>query len=107
MLMFMRQGVDNQLNSGLGFGIDFQPDLTLTLGLYNRISTIQAGASPDAIIPYAAIDYKGFRFGVSYDATVSQWRNAGSGVGALELSISYTGKRKNYDFKNALICPRF
>ena len=107
-LMFMRQGVDNQLNTGLGFGIDLTDDVNLTLGLYNRINTIKSGgADGDAIIPYLAVEFKGFKLGISYDATLSQLKNAGSAIGALELSLSYTGKRKNYNYKSALICPRF
>ena len=107
-LMFMRQGVDNQLNTGLGFGIDFSDDVNLTLGLYNRINTLKSGgANGDAIIPYLAVELKGFKLGVSYDATLSQLKSAGSAIGALEFSLSYTGKRKNYNYKSALICPRF
>jgi len=104
----MRQGVDNQLNTGLGFGIDFADDMNLTLGLYNRINTLTTGgANGDAIIPYLAVELKGFKLGISYDATLSKLKSAGSAIGALELSLSYTGKRKNYNFKSALICPRF
>jgi len=107
-LMYMRQAVDNQLNTGLGFGIDFTEDMNLTLGLYNRINTLKAGgANGDCIIPYLAVEFKGFKLGISYDATLSQLKNAGSAIGALELSLSYTGKRKNYNYKSALICPRF
>jgi len=107
-LMYMRQGVDNQLNTGLGFGIDFADDMNLTLGLYNRINTLTTGgANGDAIIPYLAVELKGFKLGISYDATLSKLKSAGSAIGALELSLSYTGKRKNYNFKSALICPRF
>ena len=107
-LMYMRQAVDNQLNTGLGFGIDFADDMNLTLGLYNRVNTLKAGgANGDCIIPYLAVEIKGFKLGISYDATLSQLKNAGSAIGALELSLSYTGKRKNYNYKSALICPRF
>ena len=107
-LMYQRQSVDNEMNTGLGFGIDFNEDATLTLGLYNRINTLSGGgAGGDAIIPYLAIEYRGFKLGMSYDATISQLKNAGSAVGAIELSLSYTGKRKNYNYKSALICPRF
>jgi len=107
-LMYMHQGGVDELNSGLGFGIDFDNDMTLTLGLYNRINTLASGAANgDAVIPYLAFEVKGFKLGISYDATVSQLKNAGSAVGALELSLTYTGKKKNYNYKSALICPRF
>lgn len=107
-LMWMSQGPDNELHTGLGFGINFDDDMELTLGLYNRINTLKSnGVNGDAVIPYAAFEVKGFKLGVSYDATLSQLKNAGSAVGALEFSITYTGKRKNYNYKSALICPRF
>jgi type IX secretion system PorP/SprF family membrane protein len=108
MLMYMRQGVDNEMNTGLGFGIDFNEDMNFTIGLYNRINTMASGgANGDAIIPYAAFEIKGFKLGLSYDATISQLKSAGSAIGAIELSLTYTGKRKNYNYKSALICPRF
>lgn len=43
----------------------------------------------DALVPSIMIDWNGFRFGVSYDVTVSTMRKAYSG-GSLEFSLSYT-----------------
>ena len=43
----------------------------------------------DAVIPTIQVDLSGFRFGLSYDVTVSALRKAYSG-GSIELSISYT-----------------
>ncbi len=43
----------------------------------------------DAIIPSFMIDWRGFNFGVSYDVTISQLRNAYSG-GSLEFSLGFT-----------------
>ncbi len=106
-LMFMSQSTVNELNVGLGFGIDFSPGTTLTLGVYDRINTLSSGANNDGVIPYIGIEFKGFKLGLSYDATTSSLKSAGSGVGAFEISLSYTGKRKEYDYKNAMICPRF
>lgn len=50
-------------------------------GLYMRVK--------DAIIPSVLIDYKGFKFGMSYDVTISKLRRAYGG-GSLEFSISYS-----------------
>ncbi len=50
-------------------------------GLYMRVK--------DAIIPSVMVDYKGFKFGMSYDITVSQLRRAYGG-GTLEFSLSYS-----------------
>lgn len=49
-------------------------------GVYTRIN--------DAVIPSIMVDWSGFRFGMSYDVTVSELRNAYSG-GSLEFSLSY------------------
>lgn len=43
----------------------------------------------DAVIPSVMVEWRGFRFGVSYDVTVSTMRKAYSG-GSLEFSLSYT-----------------
>jgi type IX secretion system PorP/SprF family membrane protein len=43
----------------------------------------------DALIPSILVEWRGFRFGVSYDVTVSSMRRAYSG-GSLEFSLSYT-----------------
>jgi type IX secretion system PorP/SprF family membrane protein len=56
-------------------------DAYVGFGAYYRLK--------DAIAPSIMIDWKGFRFGMSYDVTVSQLRKAYSG-GSLEFSLSYT-----------------
>lgn len=43
----------------------------------------------DALIPSVMVNWRGFKFGVSYDVTVSTMRKAYSG-GSLEFSLSYT-----------------
>jgi len=43
----------------------------------------------DAIAPTIMLDWKGFRFGVSYDVTISALRNAYNG-GSLEFTLAYT-----------------
>lgn len=55
----------------------------------------------DAIIPTVVLDWKGFKFGLSYDATVSPLRNSHRG-GTLEFSVVYRNlqhalfKRRRY-----------
>jgi type IX secretion system PorP/SprF family membrane protein len=53
----------------------------LGFGLYMRVK--------DAIIPSMLIEYKGFKFGMSYDVTISKLRKAYAG-GSLEFSLSYS-----------------
>lgn len=43
----------------------------------------------DAIAPTIMVDWKGFRFGASYDITISALRNAYNG-GSLEFTLAYT-----------------
>ncbi len=70
----------------------FSQDASFGFGSYVRMK--------DAIIPTVQIDFKGFRFGLSYDVTVSAMRKAYS-AGSIELSLSYTNfhhalfKRRN------------
>ncbi len=111
-LMFMMQGVNNQMNTGLGFGYDINDDMALTIGLYNRINPHKKindfrGTNGDALIPYGSYEIKGFKIGVSYDATISKLKQAGGGVGAFEIMLGYTIRNKDYDYGNSLVCPRF
>jgi type IX secretion system PorP/SprF family membrane protein len=59
----------------------FSRDAYFGVGMYMRIK--------DAIIPRVTVDWKGMKFGLSYDFTVSKLRKAYKG-GSLEFSISYT-----------------
>ncbi len=59
----------------------FIRDSYFGFGMYMRIK--------DAIIPRMTVDWKGVKFGISYDFTVSQLRRAYKG-GSLEFSLSYT-----------------
>ncbi|MFN8322668.1 MAG: PorP/SprF family type IX secretion system membrane protein [Chitinophagales bacterium] len=109
--MFMRQGVNDQLNTGLAFGVDFDTRRTnngmaMTLGVFNRIHNLTSGVTSDAIITYVSYEGSGFKVGFSYDATISKLKNAGSGVGALELMLGYTIKSKDFNYRNSPICPR-
>lgn len=58
----------------------FKRDASVGFGCYMRFK--------DAIIPTFQVDWKGFRFGLSYDNTNSSLRKAG-GIGSLEFSLSY------------------
>jgi len=67
---FQNGGKITMLNQDAYFGF----------GLYSRIK--------DAIIPAVMVDWKGFKFGVSYDVTISALRQAYTG-GSLEFSLTY------------------
>jgi type IX secretion system PorP/SprF family membrane protein len=53
----------------------------------------------DAVVPAVTLDWAGFKFGVSYDVTISSMQRAYSG-GSLEFSLSYT------NFSHALFKSR-
>ena len=59
----------------------YNRDAYFGFGMYMRMK--------DAIIPRFSVDWKGIKFGLSYDFTISQLRKAYKG-GSLEFSISYT-----------------
>jgi hypothetical protein len=59
----------------------YSQDAYFGFGTYFRLN--------DAIVPSILVDWKGFKFGVSYDITVSTMRRAYGG-GSLEFSLSYT-----------------
>lgn len=58
-------------------------DAFFAFGLYARLK--------DALVPSVMVDWRGFQFGISYDVTVSDLRNAYKG-GSLEFSLSYVNR---------------
>jgi len=70
--------------------------------------TIHAGGFlrwNDALIPVVKIDYNPFSVSLSYDVNISKLKPSSYGRGGLELSISYTGFRKERG--DYLLCPKF
>ena len=62
----------------------------------------------DAVIAGVGIDYKNFRFGVTYDINTSSLKDASGGKGGLELSLNYTGCILPVIPKNYILpCPRY
>ena len=56
--------------------------LDFSVGAYYRMPN-------DAIIPTFNMNYDNFQFGVSYDANISQYRQASSTIGAFELTLRF------------------
>lgn len=67
------------------------------MGLYNR-----AG---DALIPFMAIYWNKFRFGVSYDVNISSLRQASKDRGGPEFSLVYITRRVTATPQRRTICP--
>lgn len=76
-----------------------QPDYTIHFGGFLRWN--------DALIPVIKIDYIPFSTTFSYDVNISKLKPSSYGRGGFELSVSYTGFRKNNPSNEALRCPRF
>ena len=60
-------------------------ETALLMGCYYRYN--------DAIIPQLMLEYKSLVFGFSFDETVSNWKRANRGLGAFELTMSWTNLR--------------
>ena len=59
----------------------------------------------DAIIADVFFDWQNLRLGVSYDINVSSFRVATHGRGALEISLSYTFRKKSVTRTGKEPCP--
>jgi type IX secretion system PorP/SprF family membrane protein len=83
---------------GLKIGNDpANPDYTLHAGGFLRLN--------DAFVPVVKLDYNPFSVTLSYDVNVSKLKPSSYGRGGFELSVSYTGFRKEKG--EYLLCPRF
>lgn len=74
----------------------------------NPAYIISAGAFlrwNDALIPVLKLDYRPLAVSFSYDVNISKLKPSSYGRGGFEISISYTGYRKNK--QDYLLCPRF
>jgi hypothetical protein len=76
----------------------------------NPAYTLHAGGFlrwNDALIPAIKLDYNPFSVAISYDVNISKLKPSSYGRGGFELSVSYTGFRKNNSTLEYLRCPRF
>lgn len=60
----------------------------------------------DAVIPYIGLEFKGMRFGASYDINVSSLKPASNARGGIEISLIYIKKHVDPNMK-FLNCPKF
>jgi hypothetical protein len=62
----------------------------------------------DAIMGTAGLDWKGFRFGVSYDYNTSSLKEASNGNGGFEISIRYIAPNPlDFAGRRGYPCARF
>jgi type IX secretion system PorP/SprF family membrane protein len=110
-LLFMSQTGARNLVFGTAFGYHFdQGGRRYKRGSSSENSAIYLGGwyrLDDAIIFNIGIDYQAFKFGFSYDVNVSDLRSASLGQGALELTLSYSGRMSECKRRTPTYCPRF
>jgi type IX secretion system PorP/SprF family membrane protein len=84
----MYQAAAATATAGAAFGYLPGADLSqeISAGLYYRLN--------DAIIPYIGYEIRGFKFGFTYDYTISSLKGAGTERNAYELSLIYQHKNK-------------
>lgn len=104
--IFMTQTGATELNLGTAVGYHFLQNsrsktrTAMYGGLYYRI--------PHELIFVGSIDYQNFRFGMSYDLTISNLSNANANQGGFEVSVQYIGSLFDAKRKYPLLyCPRF
>ncbi len=88
-----------QVQAMLGYKLNDKDPMIIKLGPGYRLG--------DAVEVLLGVDYKAFRFGASYDFTVSDLSNVNNGQGAFEFALSYIIKIfKAPTVKPVVICPR-
>lgn len=96
------QGGFNETIGGVMYGLMIGSDSD------DPAYTIHAGGLMrwnDAIIPVVKLDYDPFSVALSYDVNISKLKPSSYGRGGFEISVSFTGFRKNKG--EYLLCPRF
>ncbi len=88
-----------QVQTMLGYKLNNKDPMIIKLGPGYRLG--------DAVSALLGVDYKSFRFGASYDFTVSNLSDINNGQGAFEFALSYIIKIfKAPAVKPVVICPR-
>lgn len=100
-VMYMIQSTAQELNIGLVAGLELNDFNALYFGSYYRVTE-------RALMPMVAYEIAGFRAGISYDVTLSDYRNANGGNGAIEVSLIYIyGNEPEPPVSNTNFCPKW
>ncbi len=99
-VLFMRQNKFSQLN--VGFYYNKGP---LVTGLWFR-QTLGEYRNPDAMMALVGFTKDRFKFGYSYDFTVSDARTAAPGSHEISASIEWCARQPSRKFRN-IGCPKF
>jgi len=96
--LYMKQGNASEKMAGLYGSYLVNERTSLFLGANYRVE--------DAIVPLLGVEYSNWRFGFSYDLTISDLGKAVPGTNSLEFSLAYTGRKSGKPLRY-LSCPRF
>lgn len=101
---YSRQGPYTETIAGAMFSLKLDdmddPRYMIHLGTFLRWK--------DALIPVAKLEFRPLAVSVSYDANISQLRNASKGRGGFELSLTYQKySSRDNSTAEAVRCPRF
>lgn len=97
-----KKAMEFEVGGDLGYKLNSSNfDATLYGGVWFRAT------GTDAIIPYAGIEYKDFKLGLSYDVNISSLSEASKGKGGFEISLMYIGRIKPSPVTIVVPCLRF
>ncbi len=97
-LLYMRQGDAEEKMIGAYAQLKASEEADVMLGANYRFK--------DAISPYAGVGYKQLVIGLSYDINNSDLGKTAKGSNAFEISLTFTGLRKQKTPDVDFICPR-
>lgn len=97
-LLYMRQGNAEEKMVGAYIQLNAKTDVDFLIGANYRYK--------DAIAPFAGFTYKHFTVGLSYDANTSDLGKMVNNANNFELTLSFTGKKKEKISLDYLRCPR-
>ncbi len=97
-ILYMQQGNAQEKMLGAYMQLSVNPGTELLFGANWRIQ--------DAVAPFVGLYYNNFTVGASYDVNASALGKAVSGTRSFELSLTYTGKRKERVRTDYFKCPR-
>ena len=97
-LLYMRQGTAEEKMAGAYAQLYAGNDVDFLIGANYRFK--------DAVSPFAGFTIKRFTVGLSYDANISDLGKMAGNANNFELTLSYTGKKRDKINLDYLKCPR-
>jgi len=108
-VLYMNQSASREIIFGTAFGFHFaqgnryrrndSDNTSIYVGSWYRWE--------DAIVFMLGVDFKGFRFGFSYDINISPLKQASNSQGGIELALSFAGRMAECKKRAPVYCPRF